>query len=262
MAFGKRPNASQTTMTRMPRTDAGMSQRDRWEKLRDQMLALLDTAHRVADAVSGEGSLSMPVIAGEPEATAGPFELKGFHEHFVKANRSGFTHLIFAYTHPSSGEGVDPNAQYHLQQLTGQALAFNLYCQRAELDEALIVALQSPDVPQVIDALLVRSAFFAAYFDNMLAAMPDEAGEALARNAGWHKANLTRHLLRAQDKMLAPENLEKLTPLKGWPFVGVELDIAPHDGDYFINGVYFPAEHARLLLAGNANAKPELHAVA
>lgn len=262
MAFGKRPHASQTTMTRTTRPEAGASQRERWEKLRDQMLDLLETARRVADAVRGEGSIAMPVIAGEPEATAGPFELKGFHEHFMKPTRSGIGHLLFAYSHPVSGDGVDPNAQYHLQQLTGQALTFNIYCQRAELDEALIVALQSPDVPRVIDALLVRSAFFAAYFDNMLAVVPDERGEALERNAGWQKANLARHLLRAQDKMLAPENLEALTPLRGWPFIGVELDIAPHDGDYFINGVYFPAEHARLLLAGRSGPQPALPEVA
>jgi hypothetical protein len=25
--------------------------------------------------------------------------------------------------------------------------------------------------------------------------------------------------------------------------------VAPHDGDYFLNGVYFPADHASMLLA-------------
>jgi hypothetical protein len=40
-----------------------------------------------------------------------------------------------------------------------------------------------------------------------------------------------------------------MVPHKAWPFYCVEMAVAPHDGDYFINGVYFPADHARLLLA-------------
>jgi len=261
MAFGKRTLAPATTTKPMGRLGEVALPEARLTKLRDHMLSLLGASQRVADAIREESAVAMPVVADESEPEAGPLELKGFHEYFCARHQGGFGHLIFAYGQPMTGGAVDPNAQYHLQQLTGQALAFNLYCQRAHLDEALGVALQSPDVPAVVDALLVRSAFFAAFFDNMLAVLADQGARATAPKLASHRANLERHLLMAQDKMLDPGRRESLTPLNGWPFVGVEIPYAPHDGDYFINGVYFPADHARLLLATDG-AQAQLAAVA
>lgn len=247
MAFGKRPVAPSNPSRPSINAIGDGRQPSRAQQLRDHMVALLGTARVVADAVRVEGVFPMPAIADAFVPEEGPLALKGFPEYFTTRGAQGPGHVIFAYGQPGGG-GIDPNAQYHLQQLTGQILTFNLYCQRAAGDEALAVALQAPEVPHLVDAILIRSAYFAAFFDNMLGICSGPAD--LQRQ----RSNLDNHLLMAQDKMLDPGRRASLVPLKGWPFIGVEVPYPPHDGDAFVNGVYFPAEYARLLLEGRDGA--------
>ncbi len=224
-------------------------------------MALLATAQQIADAVNQQGVVPVPIIVDDTDPEAGPLAFKGFGEHFVTYGPGGLGHVAYGYRNPHGDGTVDPNAQYHLQQMTGQILAFNLYCQRAELEDALGVALQAPDVGQAVDSMLVRLAFFAALFDNLISVQPRN-GLVPHLDLQRHRANLDRHLLMASDKMLAPERLDELLPIKGWPLIGVEFTYEPHDGDYFINGVYFPAEHAQVLLAAQQRANAQLAKVA
>lgn len=230
---------------------------ERLERLRDDLSALFSTAMTIVDAVREQGSIVVPVVSDETDPEAGPFTLKGFNQHFVTRSLDGIGHVIYGYQAPSREGDVDPNAQFHLQQTIGDLLAFNLYCQRAAMDEALGVALQSPDVAEKIDGMLVRLAFFTAFFDNLTISRPDVP--VTAEQLENQRVNIERHLLMAQDKMLDPSKLEARVPQVEWPFVGVELPFEPHDGDYFINSVYFPAEHAAVLLSAqqNANARSE-----
>ncbi len=250
MAFGKRRTSPSDMERRSARVGASPAGAERLELLRDQMLDTMMGAGRIADAIRDQTSVAVPVIADEPDPEAGPLALKGFSAHFIESGARGLSHVMYAYGSPSPQGPIDPNAQYHLQQLTGQVLAFNLFCQRAALDEALGVALQAPSVPDVVDSILIRSAFFVAFFDNMMAlagksdTTPDEPTMAAQR------FTLDRHVLMAKDMMLVPDRAETFVPLKGWPFIGVELPVEPHRGDYFINSVYFPADSARLLLEG------------
>lgn len=252
MAFGKRRTSPSGSEGRSARVIASPAGAERLELLRDQILDVMMGAGRIADAIRDQTSVAVPAIAEEPDPEAGPLVLKGFSAHFIETGASGLCHTLYAYSSPSRQGPIDPNAQYHLHQLTGQVLAFNLFCQRAELDEALGVALQAPSVPDVVDSILMRSAFFVAFFDNMIAlaghsaAMPDE------RTMAAQRFTLDRHLLMAKDMMLVPDRAETFVPLKGWPFIGVELPVEPHRGDYFINSVYFPADSARLLLDAGA----------
>jgi len=257
MTFGKRSTApsspSMSGTARLKRFAAS----ERVERLRDELMLLLATAQKVADAVREQGLIPVSVLDGETDPEAGPFMLKGFSHHFVTRGPSGLGHVIYGFQRPNGEGPVDPNAQFHLQQMIGDLLSFNLYCQRAAMDVALGVALQAPDVADRIDGTLVKLAFFAAFFDNMLTNRPDGATpEDLERQRG----NIERHLLMAQDKMLDPSRLDARVPSIAWPFVGVEVPFEPHDGDYFINSVYFPAEQASVLLSAqqSANARPEL----
>jgi hypothetical protein len=256
MIFGKRATAPASLSVLADRSPQDRTPAARIGELRDHLLELFATAQRIADAVDEQGIVPVPVIVDDTDPEAGPLMLKGFSEHFVTHGTSGIGHLIYGYRNPQGDGTVDPNAQYHLQQMTGQILAFNLYCQRAELEEALGVALQAPDVGATVDSMLVRLAFFCALFDNMVTVQPRN-GLVPHVDLPRQRANLDRYLLMASDKMLVPSRLEELLPIKGWPLIGVELAYAPHDGDYFINGVYFPAEHAQVLLAAQKRAKTQ-----
>ena len=257
MLFGKRaaapPSPSTPALSRLRR----IASAERLERLRAEMAALFATALKIVDAVRDQGAFPMTVLGDETDPESGPFALKGFGNHFVTRSLSGMGHVIYGYQRPNGEGPIDPNAQYHLQQTIGDLLAFNLYCQRAAIDEALGVALQSPDVADKIDGMLVKLAFFTAFFDNMATARRD--GTASEEGLEGQRANIERHLLMAQDKMLEPGRLDARVPKVEWPFVGVEVPFEPHDGDYFINSVYFPAQHAAVLLSAqqNANMRPD-----
>lgn len=233
--------------------------------IRDQLAAMMTAAIRLADAVRSEGAVAMPIILDEPDPETGPLEVKGFYEHFIDASERAVAHRLFAFATPEIGSSIDPNAQFHLQQLIGEAMAFNVYAQRAHMDEALGVALQSPDVPARVDSLLLKSAFFTAVLDNLSAREAKFGGRIDEATLAYDKANLERHVLMAKDKMLDPERALALMPVRVWPFYLVEQQVAPHDGDYFINLVYFPAEYATILLEtakSKAKPAPALDAVA
>ena len=225
---------------------------DRLRRMRDVLEALLVTGQKIADAVREQGLIAVPVTGEDTEPEAGPFVLTGFPLHFVTRNHAGIGHLTYGYQRPNGDGAIDPNAQFHLQALVGQLLAFNLYCQRAEMDEALGVALQAPGVDAKVDAMLVKLAFFAAFFENMLALPETEIISDDMLEA--HRANVERRLLIVQDKMFDRSRLDAYLPPVEWPFVGVSLAFEPHADDYFINCVYFPAEHANLLLAAQQMA--------
>lgn len=263
MPFGKRSAAAAKALEITAVAPEPVEpQPTRLVQLRDQMARLLSEAQRIADAIRDEGAVAMPVIVDEPDPEAGPLPVKGLHVHFFDGVGADVRHVVYAYADPDDRRAVDLNAQYHLSLLTGHALAFNAYCQRAQMDEALGVALQSPEVPAAIDAILVRSAYFAAFFENMIA-MQQAAGSASRDpDLSRHRATLDRYLLMAIDKMIRPKTAESLLPPQAWPFVGVEVPVVPHDGDHFINGVYFPANEARRLLAAKGHTGDRLPAVA
>jgi len=206
------------------------------------MIAVREHAGRVASAVRGESALALALKLGELDAETGPIPFKGFHEHFVRLERGRIRHTIFCYAQPTAGAQPDPDAQLHLFRLAGHILDLNYFCQRAHHDDALGVALQGTAVPQVLDAIIVRAAFFAALFENMLSV--PAAGETTAVDFKAHRATLDRHLLMAGDLMLDPAHLTSLLPTQVWPHTGIELEIAPHEGDAFINGVYLPVAQA------------------
>jgi hypothetical protein len=248
MPFGKRAAAPSSPSTsgvgRLKRIAAA----ERLERLRDELSALFATAQKVVDTVREQGLIHVPGVGDETDPEAGPFVLKGFAQHFVTRSLSGVGHVGYGYQRPNGEGAIDPNAQFHLQQVIGDLLAFNLYCQRAAMDDALGVALQSPDVADKLDGMLVRLGFFAAFFDNMVLSRRDGAA-ASPEDLERQRTNIERHLLMAQDKMLDPSRLDARVPSIEWPFVGIEIPFEPHDGDYFINSVYFPAEHAAVLLS-------------
>jgi hypothetical protein len=225
---------------------------DRLLHMHEALSALLDTGLRIAEAVHNHGMIPVPVTGDETEPEAGPFVLRAFTDNFVVHGAAGIGHVVYGYQRPNGDGVIDPNAQFHLQQVIGELLTFNLYCQRAEMEGALGVALQAPGVAERVDGILIKLAFFAAFFENMAAS----SGEGVLSDAAIERqrGTIERQLLVAQDKMSNGDRLEGHIPPVEWPFVGVELAFEPHDGDYFINCVYFPAQHAQVLLAAQQRA--------
>jgi hypothetical protein len=251
MAFGVHAATPQANKEAGPSSATEVTPAERMAALRDALLGLLKTATGIADAVRAEGTVSMPAIAEEPDPETGPLAVKGFHEHFAFVEGGRIGHALLASRDPDTGL-LDPNLQFHLYELMGRILELNLFCQQAHIDEALGVALQSPHVPELVDAILVSLGFFAGLADNLAAAAEAEAAGAAVPTLDAQKASLERHVLMASDKMLDQSRLQSLLPIGHWPFVGVLVPAAPEAGDCFINGVYFPAEHARLVLAAAA----------
>jgi|LNFM01.1.fsa_nt_gb hypothetical protein len=250
MLFGLRKALTAGGLTPQPEA-ADPSALGNLETLRDHVSDILLRAGRIAASVREESRVEMPAVTGKLDPEAGPLPLKAFFEHFIVPGPNGSVgHRYFAYRYPEGGDAIDPNAQFHLQQFLGDALSFNLYCQRAHQDGCLGVALQSPSVPEFIDAIIVRSAFFAALIENLITCPQPRDGQFDAL-----RATLDRYMLMASDTMLRPALLETMVPLKGWPVVLVDMPAQAHDGDHFINGVYFTAEQARVLLGADADAR-------
>ncbi len=266
MAFGKRvkPPASLAAATTEPvAASVATAPRhstcaQRSEDLRQVFLQFLTDAGNIATAIRENGSIAMPGMDVDVDPLGPPLSLRGFQEFFTHADNGQTMHSVFVYSDATALGTLDPSAQVHLQVLTGRILELNRYCQQAVKDDALGVALQSPKLPIVVDRIIVGTAFFAAFFDTLAIARPCLAATPM-RALG--KAELTRiadsferHQLMAFDRMLAPQMLAELLPSKTWPQVGVETVWKAHAGEQFINGVYFPAEHARPIAAAAAES--------
>lgn len=225
----------------MPQT----SPAERFARLGEHMLGLLRVAGTIADAVRAEASITMPSVLDQPEPESGPLEMKGFGEHFSYVEEGQISHCILTYRDAEDGSKLHTMAQHHMHALTGRILELNRYCQQAQLDEALAVALQAPHIRPLIDAILAQCAFFAGLVDTLAADADRSIVDPVRQDP---KANFDRFILMAEDKMLAPATLDDLLPVRGWPVTLAMMPIPPHDGDFFLNGVYFPESEARGLL--------------
>lgn len=214
--------------------------------MRDTMLRLLGTAIGIADAVRNNEDIALPGLDIEIHANTTPFDIKGFHEHFTYKDDDGNTlHTVYGYMVPGNTADINQMAQSQIYSLVARMMEMNLHCQRAYKEGALLVALQSPRFPPLVDRILAGCAFFAGYFENLALTQPlVEPGSNETAQPQFDMAalavNMERRRLMAFDRMLFPETLETLLPFQSWPFFGVETPTRPHSGQKFVNGVYFP----------------------
>ena len=221
-----------------------LSAEQRLLALRDIMLQLLGQAALVAEAVRSDGTLELTGLdtALRPQTT--PLDIRGIDEPFTFDEGGGLAHAVFGYIVPAAPARVDSSAQVHLEQLAARVLELNHFCQRAQWDGALRVALQSPKLPALIDRILVGCAFFAAFFDNLLltrsvlAAATQDIPPAV--DFDRLQENAARRHLMASDHMFSAPSLNELMPFAACPYVAVETTFRPHAGERFVNGIYFP----------------------
>ncbi len=225
----------------------------RHQALREILLRILADAGQVANAIKANGSFALTGVADIIDPLTAPIEIRDLQEHFTFQEDGLVVHPFFAYAAPETPDQPDPRAQFQLYEMVLAIRRLNVYCQEAQQNEALGVALQSPSLPVLIDQILVSASFFAAYFDNLAITHPFipkmiATGQVYP---GFDQLRLTldRHRLMATDRMVVPETFDAMLPNAMWPHLGVEIVRRQEGGESMVHGIYFPAEYARKLAA-------------
>ncbi len=255
MSFGKRTQLPSPRLGEGPQLMPGMVlSYDRIEALHLSIIGLLKQTGMIAAAIREQGTVTVPPVAEEPDPEAGPVGVKGFLEHFAFLENDKITHAMLALADGRDEARLDFAPQLRLADLMGRVMDLNIFCQQAELDGALGVALQSPHIPDIVDGVLADAAWLASFTDRIIAALPaDERPAERTEDAapGAPGQNLERYYLMASDIMLKPDRIARLGPPPGADADKLArlVPIAPHAGDYFINGVYLHAGAAEEMLA-------------
>ncbi len=252
MAFGKR-QLTTAPRTAMPAVLPPVSlSKDRHIGLRDIMLRTLRTTGLIADAIRTNGTLMLSGVMDDfTDADRSPIDIRDLAEHFTYSDGAMLLHPFFGYATPAQPDRIDPSAQFQMLELVGRIRDLNTHCQDGHRNEALGVALQSPQLPEIVDKILVEAAFFAAYFDNLATTQAFITGNAQGQSLPdftMLKSCHDRHKLMAFDHMLNPGKLERLLPHAVWPHLGVEIGRRHEAGHQFVNGIYFPAAYASQLI--------------
>lgn len=252
MAFGKRRLTTAQRAATPAVMPAVSTSEDRHLGLRDLMLATHRTTGMIAEAIRTNGTVMLSGVMDEfVDASRSPIDIRDLAGHFSFSDGVAHLHPFFGYATPSQPDRIDPSAQFQLLELAIQIRNLNTHCQDAHRNEALSVALQSPQLPDIVDGILVASAFFAAYFENLATTQVFITGVAHGQplpDFAKLKSCHDRHKLMAFDHMLNPGKLEALLPPTVWPHIGVEIARRHEAGEQFVNGIYFPAAYASQLI--------------
>lgn len=250
MAFGKRrvppkkPGDTSAPIKPALPAEAQRTQAERMAAWLEVMDGILRDASVIAAAVHDEGAITVRGLDTEVHPDTTPISVKGIDEHFAVYDGARPVHPIYGYVLPTTPTQIDQSAHLHLHKLIARVMELNVYCQRAEREGAIAVALQAPKFPPLLDRILVASAFFAAYFENLALTQPMllAGAAANASTIDWKRLTQSheRRRLMAVDRMLAPHTFDDLLPFRKWPSIGIETTVAPHAGQRFINGIYFP----------------------
>lgn len=263
MAFGKRPLpqpapaavASPISTPIEIASPAELTDAERHQAMREIMLGILGGAGRVAEAVRSNGMLNLTGIAEEIDPTTAPIELRELKEQFTFLQNGAVVHPFYCYTNPAQPGHVDPSAQFQIYELVRAARDLNVFCQEAERDEALAVALQTPLLPALVDQILASASFFAAYFDCLTRMHALTANKQPVHDLATLKRVYDHHKLMATDLMVVPETYDALAPQVAWPHIGIELLRQQEGDESFVSGVYFPAEYANRLAESTNTAR-------
>lgn len=239
-----------------------MGPQDRHVAMREIMLRILRDTAEVSAAIRTDGRFTLRGVSDILDPIAAPIAIPDLQEHFSFRMDGHMMHAYYVYAPPQRADEFDARAQFDLHELALRVRALNLYCQQAESDEALGVALQAPLLPPLVDAILASAAFFVAYFENMVQMDPFVLRGTDAVGAGHERPSVTqmretfeRCKLMASDAMIEPARLDEFIPSPAWPHLGVEIVRRHEPGDQFAHGVYFPAEYAARIAGGEGEAR-------
>ncbi|MFV0297500.1 MAG: hypothetical protein ACK5JT_15400 [Hyphomicrobiaceae bacterium] len=259
MYFGKRTELSRPSASGAPPLIPGDLGYEHIEGLHLALVDLLKSIGRISSAIHDHRVIPVPVVADQPDPEAGPVKLKGFADHFAFIENDRITHTILALAPSDPAIAIDTGPQRRLADALGRIRNLNLFCQQAQLDDAIGVALQSPHIPAFIDETLAEIAWLATFTDRAIAALPEDmkpTPSAVEVNVATPETGLQdRYLRMAADMMLTGARIIRPADRPGADpaMRPVMLPVAPHTEDYFINGVYLPAADA----CGYLDNRPE-----
>lgn len=254
MSFGKRrPQAASEPRRTVPSRNAESpaavvsaekSPEQRYFALRDCFLQIFATASMIADAARSHETIPIERVGVEIRADAAPLDITALGDHFSYVEHGQSFHPVFGYVAPTPPFRVDESAQLHLHQLVQRIMELNVFCQRADRDGAMRVALQSPRLPALVDRVLAGSAFVAGYFEGLSVTQPILTSGGLKAAAAIDFPRLAeigeRRRAMTRDRMLVPEAFDTHVPVRKWPFAAFETATRPHAGQRHLNGIYFP----------------------
>lgn len=208
--------------------------------LSETMLDFLARTIAVAEAVRTGDTLELPGLDIELQPEALPIDIRILEDYFTFSQNGRAYHPTYGYALPGAPPRPDDSAQRQLHQLIGRIIELNVFCQRAARDDALAVALQLPALPELVDRILVGTAHFAAYFENLVLTNAHSSSDLSTIEFAPMLLNVERRRLMATDSMIMPEKVEAYVPFGPWPHVGIETLTQSVGGERFFNKVYFP----------------------
>lgn len=228
--------ALETIGEALPLDGSAEAARARHRALRDDLRQLHGDAALLADVIREREALD-PValmVARSPEDF--PLRLTDFERHFSHVVNGTTLLSVFCLAPREETGAARPLLQAEFVQLFGDALALNQSCLAAHTEGALSILLQSADVWDRIDAIIVRSAVAAALVavlapDPIDGSACDDDGEAIVTA-----------IARARARLLVPEDFERRIPKLSWPVTVSERIVARYPGARTINGVYVPED--------------------
>ena len=265
MPFGKRalpvstpPVSANLAPSQVPPVQ--LPSADRHRAMKEIMLRIFADAAPVAEAVRSNGAIMLTGVAEEVDPATAPIELRDLKEQFTFIDNGTVMHPFYCYQSTEPPGHVDPSAQFQIYELVCAARDLNVFCQEAQQDGALGIALQTPRLPGLVDQIIVSATYFAAYFDCLAhthnLSQANAHGQR-AHDAAAHQLTFERHKLMATDKMVVPDTYTKRVPNASRQIIGVELVRPQESSESFIHGIYFPAEYATRLAASARKSRLE-----
>lgn len=264
MGFGKRkipPSGARATgaeATALAGAVPESSVEQRVGALLHSLLRCLTQSAELAGAISRMEMLDADRFGPQYRTQQYPIDIVDFADHFAFGAAGKPMHSVFAYMYPPAMGSFDNSAQVALLDLTTAVLHVNSLCFEGHRDGALGVAVQSPAMREAVDGVIVRAAFFVAFFENLLASLPHYTGTPEQRAKPFDLEAMRRvldgRLEIARGAMLDPTRLDALLPNSRWPHLGVELGMPDHAGQQIVNEVYLPKDLAEPVMAKLAEA--------
>jgi hypothetical protein len=237
MTFGKRAGSGQPS-TRLTSGDTSV----RLSALRGEMRRIMREAETLA-------RLTAAKPAGGPAKAAlfvaQPISIKDFNRHFAFELDGRIRRCSYAF---ASADGtITGHAQMHLLELTRAISVVGSACS-GHSESAIRDMLRRPGLREEIDRIIALSAYFVAFFDNMVYAHDAKHGTPEQRALGIDLQRMERNLLQwlatARALALAPERLESHLPRAQWPALGAEIILDDDPTPCIVYEVYLPPELA------------------
>lgn len=219
----------------------------RVRSFRDYMISIADTAARLAEEVKLGRVPAKP--AGPVNPLDGPFDITHLSRLFKYREGGKLSRSCFLYFTVDGKQDV--RCQFQLYDLATGLVWINAVLASAATDSLG----GNAGFRRSIDMTLARSAFFAAYFENLettldvfkMIFVPRPGQEIPIVDWSALMANINRSLRKYAASALSADDFVAAIPQHPWPHFAVEGGYPKDPAELFVNAVYFPPDHASVM---------------